>query len=54
MMAPKTNSFKRVVFTQEKPEIQLGSEIKDNNDAIDIREQICALVVNQAVDHLKA
>ena len=45
-MAPKVNLFKRAVSTQEVLEIQLGLEIEDNNDAIDICKQICALAPN--------
>jgi len=37
-MAPKASLFKRPASTQEEYEIQLGSEIKDNNNIIDIRE----------------
>ena len=45
-MAPKASSSKRAASTQKKPEIQLGSKIEDNNNAIDIREQIRALTAN--------
>ena len=35
-MAPKANLSKRAALTQEKHEIQLGSEIEDNNDIMDV------------------
>jgi len=53
-MAPKASSSKRAASTREEPKIQLGSEIKDNNDVIDIREQIRALAASQEADCLKA
>ena len=53
-MVPKVSLFKRAASTQEEPKIQLGSEIKDNNNAVDIRKQICALVANQVANYLKA
>jgi hypothetical protein len=37
-MVPKASLFKKAVSTQEAPEIQLGSEIEDNDDAIDIHK----------------
>ena len=46
MMAPKASLFKRAASTQKEPEIQLESKIKDNNDAVDVREQIRALIAN--------
>jgi len=45
MIAPKASLFKRAAQTQEH-EIQLGSEIKDNDNVINIHEQICALTAN--------
>jgi len=44
-MAPKASLSKRAALTQEH-EIQLGSEIKDNNNVIDVYEQIYALTAN--------
>jgi len=35
-MAPKVSLFKRATSTREEPKIQLGLEIKDNNNIIDI------------------
>ena len=46
MMVSKASLFKRAIFTQEVPEIQLGLKIEDNNDAIDIYKQIHALIPN--------
>jgi hypothetical protein len=37
-MLPKVSSLKRAALTQEEHEIQLGLEIEDNNDAINIRD----------------
>jgi len=45
-MVPKVSLFKRAALTQEEHEIQLGSEIKDNNNIIDIYKQIRALTAN--------
>jgi len=45
-MAPKASLFKRPAFTQEEYEIQLRSEIKDNNNIIGVYEQIYALTAN--------
>jgi len=45
-MAPKASLSKRAVPTQEEHEIQLGSEIKDNNNIIDVYKQIRALTAN--------
>jgi len=45
-MAPKASLFKRAALTQEEHEIQLGLEIKDNNNIIDVHKQICALTAN--------
>jgi len=45
-MAPKVSLFKRVASTQEEPKIQLGSEIEDNNNVVDVREQIRALAAS--------
>ena len=51
-MAPKASSSRRAV--REEHKIQLGSEIEDNDDAVDVREQIRALAANQAADRLEA
>ena len=53
-MAPKASSSKRAVSTREEPEIQLGSEIEDNDDAVDVHEQIRALAASQKADRLEA
>jgi len=45
-MAPKVSLFKRPASTQEEYEVQLGSEIKDNDDVIGIYKQIYALAAN--------
>jgi len=45
-MAPKVSLSKRAASTQEEPEIQLGSEIEDNDNIVDIREQIRALAAS--------
>ena len=45
-MAPKAGLSKRAASTREEPEILMGSEIEDNDDAVDVREQICALTAN--------
>jgi len=45
-MVPKVSLFKRPASTQEEHEIQLGSEIEDNDNVIGIHEQICALAAN--------
>jgi len=45
-MAPKVSLFKRAASTQEEPKIQLGLEIEDNNNIIDIRKQIRALAAS--------
>ena len=46
IIAPKTSSFKRAAPTQKEHEIQLGSEIEDNNDIMDVHKQIRALTAN--------
>ena len=46
MIAPKASLSKRAAPTQEEHEIQLGLEIEDNNNIIDIHKQICALTAN--------
>ena len=51
-MAPKASLSKRPAYIQEKHEIQLGLEIKDNNNVIGIHKQICALTANQKVNCL--
>ena len=45
-MAPKVSLSKRAVLTQEKHKIQLGLEIEDNNDIMDVYKQICAIIAN--------
>ena len=45
-MAPKASLSKRAAPTQEEHEIQLGSEIKDNDNSIDVYKQIRALTAN--------
>jgi len=45
-MAPKASLSKRPASTQEEHEIQLGSEIKDNDNIIGIYEQIYTLAAN--------
>jgi len=45
-MVPKASLSKRAASTQEEPKIQLGLEIEDNNNIIDIREQIRALIAS--------
>ena len=52
MIVPKASLSKRAALTQEEHEIQLGSEIEDNNDVIDVYKQICALTANQKADCL--
>ena len=51
-MAPKASSSKRPAPTREEHEIQLGLEIKDNDDVTGVYEQIRALTANQKVDRL--
>ena len=50
-MAPKASSSKRAVLTQEEYKIQLGLEIEDNNDVINIYKQICTLMANQKANY---
>ena len=45
-MAPKVSLSKRPTSTWEEHEIQLGSEIKDNNNVINVHKQIRALAAN--------
>jgi len=45
-MAPKASLSKRPASTREEYEIQLGLEIKDNNNIIGIYKQIYALATN--------
>jgi hypothetical protein len=45
-MAPKAGLSKKAASTQEEHKIQLGSEIGDNDDAIDIHKQIYTLAAN--------
>jgi len=51
-MAPKASLSKRPTSTQEEYKIQLGSEIKDNNDITGVHKQIYALTANQKVNRL--
>ena len=39
-MPPKASSLKRATLTREEYEIQLGLEIEDNDNAINVRDQI--------------
>ena len=45
-MAPKASLSKRPASTREEHEVQLGSEIKDNNNITGVYKQICALIAN--------
>jgi len=45
-MAPKVSLSKRPASTREEHEIQLGLEIKDNNNIIGVYKQIYALAAN--------
>jgi len=45
-MAPKVSLSKRPISTWEEHEIQLGSEIEDNNNIINVYKQIRALTAN--------
>ena len=51
-MAPKASLSKKPASTREEYEIQLGSEIEDNDDVIGVYEQIRALIANQKVNRL--
>ena len=51
-MVPKASLSKRPTPTQEEYKIQLGLEIKDNNNVIGVYKQICALAANQKVNYL--
>jgi zinc knuckle protein len=54
-MAPKPGSTRRApLIREEEPEIQLGSEIEDPDDVMDMSEQIRVLTANQEADRLKA
>ena len=53
-MAPKASSSKRAAPTQEEHEIQLGSEIEDNDNIMDVHKQIRALTANQEANRLQA
>ena len=53
-MLLKASLLKRATSTREKYEIQLGLEIEDNNNIIDVRDQIRALATNQKANYLKA
>jgi hypothetical protein len=53
-MAPKASSSKRAAPTQEEHEIQLGSEIEDDDDIMDVHKQIRALTADQKADRLQA
>ena len=50
-MAPKASLSKRPASTQEEYKIQLGLEIKDNNNVIGVYKQIRALTANQKVNY---
>ena len=52
-MLPKASLLKRATFTREEYKIQLGLEIKDNDNVIDVRDQIYALAANQKANRLK-
>ena len=45
-MPPKASSSKRAASTREEHEIQLGLEIEDNDNTMDVRDQIRALAAN--------
>ena len=45
-MVPKASLSKRPTSTREEPKIQLGLELKDNNNVIDMHEQVYALTAN--------
>jgi len=45
-MAPKASLSKRSASTREEHEVQLGLEIKDNDDVTGVYKQICALIAN--------
>jgi len=45
-MAPKASLFKRPASTQEEYEVQLGLEIKDNDNITGVYKQIRALAAN--------
>jgi len=45
-MASKASLSKKLTSTKEEYKIQLGSEIKDNNNIIGIHKQIYALAAN--------
>jgi len=45
-MAPKASLSKRPASTQEEYEVQLGSEIKNNDNVIGVYKQIRALAAN--------
>ena len=51
-MAPKASLSKRPASTWEEHEIQLGLEIKDNDNIIGVYKQIRALIANQKVNYL--
>ena len=51
-MVPKASLSKRPASTKEEPKIQLGLEIKDNNNVTDMHKQIRALAANQKVNCL--
>ena len=53
-MPPKASLLKRATSTREEHEIQLGLEIEDNDNVVDVRDQIRALATNQKADRLKA
>jgi len=51
-MAPKVSLSKRPTSTREEYEVQLGSEIEDNNNVIGVYKQIRALAANWKVNCL--
>jgi hypothetical protein len=53
-MPPKASSLKRAASTQKEHEIQLKSEMEDNNNTMDIRDQIYTLAANQKANCLEA
>ena len=53
-MPPKVSFLKRAALTQKEYKIQLGLEIENNNNTIDIYNQIYTFIVNQKANYLKA
>ena len=52
-MLLKASLLKRATSTREEYKIQLGLEIKDNDNTMDVRDQIRALVANQNTNYFK-